>query len=215
MSFLLEYQWEIFIVAEVLSFVALILFGIVRYGFGRRKSSLTFLAIFLGLLIFEAGLALILYQETGEISNFQIVIMIFILYACTFGINDFRKLDRWMRKKIGNFRGTDLLTEKDKEIMRRQKDPKHIARVNRISAMIHLLIFVVAQVSMWAYSLESFDEAKLYLTDLSWIGAENYQETPYVSDMMYGISMIWGIVFMVDFLYSWSYTIFPANSKED
>lgn len=215
MNFLLEYQWEIFIVAEVLSFVALILFGIVRYGFGRRKSSLTFLAIFLGLLIFEAGLALILYQETGEISNFQIVIMIFILYACTFGINDFRKLDRWMRKKIGNFRGTDLLTEKDKEIMRRQKDPKHIARVNRISAMIHLLIFVVAQVSMWAYSLESFDEAKLYLTDLSWIGAENYQETPYVSDMMYGISMIWGIVFMIDFIYSWSYTIFPANSKED
>ena len=215
MNFLLEYQWEIFIVAEVLSFVALILFGIVRYGFGRRKSSLTFLAIFLGLLIFEAGLALILYQETGEISNFQIVIMIFILYACTFGINDFRKLDRWMRKKIGNFRGTDLLTEKDKEIMRRQKDPKHIARVNRISAMIHLLIFVVAQVSIWAYSLESFDEAKLYLTDLSWIGAENYQETPYVSDMMYGISMIWGIVFMIDFIYSWSYTIFPANSKED
>ena len=215
MNFLLEYQWEIFIVAEVLSLFALILFGIVRYGFGRRKSSLTFLAIFLGLLIFEAGLALILYQETGEISNFQIVIMIFILYACTFGINDFRKLDRWMRKKIGNFRGTDLLTEKDKEIMRRQKDPKHIARVNRISAMIHLLIFVVAQVSMWAYSLESFDEAKLYLTDLSWIGAENYQETPYVSDMMYGISMIWGIVFMIDFIYSWSYTIFPANSKED
>ena len=213
MDFLLEYQWEIFIVAEVLSFVALILFGIVRYGFGRRKSSLTFLAIFLGLLIFEAGLALILYQETGEISNFQIVIMIFILYACTFGINDFRKLDRWMRKKIGNFRGTDLLTEKDKEIMRRQKDPKHIARVNRISAMIHLLIFVVAQVSMWAYSLESFDEAKLYLTDLSWVGAENYQETPYASDMMYGISIIWGIVFMVDFLYSWSYTIFPAKSK--
>src|SRR5690625_2742629 len=111
LDLLVEYQWEIFIVIEVLSFISLLLFGIIRYFLGRQKLSFQFLFLFLVLLILEALLGIIIYQETGEISTFQIVIAIFVLYACTFGIADFKKLDRWMRLKIGNFRNIDLLTE--------------------------------------------------------------------------------------------------------
>ncbi len=211
MNFLLDYQWEIFILAEILSIVSLLLFGVVRYLFRKRKMSLLFLFLFLVLLILEAALALVIYRETGEISTFQIVIMIFVVYACTFGINDFKKLDRWMKMKIGQWRGVDLLTEKDRRIMARQKDPKYIAKVNRYSAMIHLLIFVVVQAVFWSYGLNGFDEAMNYITDLSWIGTENYQDTPYPNDVIYGISMIWGLVFIIDFIYSWSYTIFPSK----
>ncbi len=49
--------------------------------------------------ILEAILAWLLYRETGEISSLQIIITIFVLYAITFGYQDFRKLDRWMKKK--------------------------------------------------------------------------------------------------------------------
>ncbi|MCM3741899.1 hypothetical protein M3210_16725 [Oceanobacillus luteolus] len=211
MNFLLDYQWEIFILAEILSIVSLLLFGVVRYLFRKRKMSLLFLFLFLVLLILEAALALVIYRETGEISTFQIVIMIFVVYACTFGINDFKKLDRWMKMKIGQWRGVDLLTEKDRRIMARQKDPKYIAKVNRYSAMIHLLIFVVAQAVFWSYGLNGFNEAMNYVSDLSWIGTENYLDTPYPNDVIYGISMIWGLVFIIDFIYSWSYTIFPSK----
>ncbi|MFD1609658.1 hypothetical protein [Oceanobacillus luteolus] len=211
MNFLLDYQWEIFILAEILSIVSLLLFGVVRYLFRKRKMSLLFLFLFLVLLILEAALALVIYRETGEISTFQIVIMIFVVYACTFGINDFKKLDRWMKMKIGQWRGVDLLTEKDRRIMARQKDPKYIAKVNRYSAMIHLLIFVVVQAVFWSYGLNGFDEAMNYITDLSWIGTENYQDTPYPNDVIYGISMIWVLVFIIDFIYSWSYKIFPSK----
>ncbi|WP_226036771.1 hypothetical protein [Aquibacillus saliphilus] len=208
MKFLLDFQWEIFILAEVLSFLSLILFGVVRYIFNKRKMSFIFLIFFLVLLILEAALALVIYRETGEISPFQIVIMIFIVYACTFGINDFNKLDRWMKKKVGDWRGVDLLTEKDRRIMIRQKDPKHIAKVNRYSAMLHLLIFVVLQTIFWGYGVDSLTQAMYYITDLSWLGTEDHLETPYPNEVIYGISMIWGIVFIVDFIYSWSYTIF-------
>ena len=211
MNFLLDYQWEIFILAEILSIVSLLLFGVVRYLFRKRKMSLLFLFLFLVLLILEAALALVIYRETGEISTFQIVIMIFVVYACTFGINDFKKLDRWMKMKIGQWRGVDLLTEKDRRIMARQKDPKYIAKVNRYSAMIHLLIFVVAQAVFWSYGLNGFNEAMNYVSDLSWIGTENYLDTPYPNDVIYGISMIWVLVFIIDFIYSWSYTIFPSK----
>lgn len=211
MNVIIEYQWEIFVFAEILSFASLLLFGIVRYWLGKRRLSLTFLLLFLGLLILEGMLALLIYQKSGEISTFQIVIIIFIVYACTFGISDFKKLDRWMRMKIGNFRGIDLLTEKDKMTMKRQKNPKHIAKVNRYSSLIHLLIFIIAQAIFWSYGLEELEHATKYITDLSWIGTDNYLETPYPSDIIYGVSMIWGLVFIIDFLYSWSYTIFPAK----
>ncbi|GGA71302.1 hypothetical protein [Ornithinibacillus halotolerans] len=211
MKLILEYQWEIFIGIEVISFISLILFGIVRYLFSKPKMSRFFLLVFFLLLILEAVLAVILYQETGEISTFQIVIIIFIFYACTFGISDFRKLDRWMRLKIGKWRGIDLLTENDKRIMKKQKDPKYIARKYRYSSLVHLLVFVLAQIIFWSYGVNSLEEVKAYLTDLSWISADNYAISPYPSEMLYGVSMVWGIVFVVDFIYSWSYTIFPST----
>ncbi|WP_153727829.1 hypothetical protein [Salinibacillus xinjiangensis] len=112
-----------------------------------------------------------IYQVTNEISTFQIILVIFVLYACTFGIFDFLKLDRWMRTKIGQWRGVELLTDKDYRIMERAKDPKYIARKYRYSAMIHLIIFVTVQSIFWMYGTDSFDEMLTYLTDFSWIEA--------------------------------------------
>ncbi len=211
MQFIVQYQWEIFIVAEIISLICLLLFGGVRYLFGKRKQSLFFLFLFLFLLILEAGLAIIIYNETGEISTFQIVITIFVVYACTFGIHDFKKLDRWMRTKIGKWRGVDLLTEKDKSIIKKQKDPKYIAKINRYSAIIHLFVFVVVQIGFWLYGLGDIMHFREYLTDLSWIGTEAIEETPYPNETLYRISMLWGLIFIIDFIWSISYTIFPAK----
>ncbi|GAB3798408.1 hypothetical protein [Virgibacillus kimchii] len=213
MDELIQYQWEIFITAEVLSLAALILFGVIRYFFGKRRLSLLFLVFFLMLLILEAVFGLLIFQETGEISNFLIIITIFVIYACTFGIFDFMKLDRWMRKKIGGWRGVELLSDKDKDIMARQKDPDYVAKKYRWSSMAHLTVFSVAQFIFWIYGTSGVDQMISYMTDLSWIGAENAAQTPYANDTIYGISMVWAIVFIIDFIYSWSYTISPSKQK--
>ena len=89
MVFILAHQWEIFIAVEVLSMAALLLFGVVRYLLNKKKLSRLFIIAFLVLLALEALLAMLVYRETGEISTFQIVITVFVLYACTFGIFDF------------------------------------------------------------------------------------------------------------------------------
>lgn len=209
----MQYQWEFFILAEVLSIVSILLFGVVRYLLGKRSLSVIFLALFVVLLFAEAGLALVIYRETGEISTFQIVITVFVIYACTFGISDFKKLDRWMRLKIGKWRGTELLTEADKNLMKMQKDPKYVAKKYRESSFIHLFVFLVAQVIFWSLGASSLQEAWAYITDLSWIGTESFSNTPYPNESLYRISMIWGLIFIVDFIYSWSYTIFPSNQR--
>lgn len=208
------YQWEIFISLEVGSWVSLLVFGVLRYLFDKRHLSNYFIALFILLIVLEAVIGLLIYQQTGVISNFQVIIIIFVLYAVTFGVSDFKKLDRWMRNKIGGWRGVDLLSDRDVEIMSRNKDPKYIAKKYRRSSMIHLTAFLIVQAGFWIYGLNDLDDVLYYLKDLSWVGNEDASGTPYVNDTLYGISMVWGIVFIVDFIYSWSYTIFPSGAKE-
>ncbi|QQK81688.1 hypothetical protein HUG20_18390 [Salicibibacter cibi] len=208
---LVTYQWHLFITAEILSLLAILLFGVIRYFFNKRSFSLFFLFLFVGLTGFEAVLAWTLYRETGEISQFQIIISIFVLYAITFGIQDFKKVDRWMRGKIGDFRGVDLLTSRDREQMAKQKDPVHIARKYRYSSLAHIVVFLLVQIVFWGLSVGSFEEATVYLTDFSWLESGHYHTSPYANEFMYSVSMLWGIVLVVDTIYSWSYTVFPSK----
>ncbi|MEN1970174.1 hypothetical protein WMZ97_19140 [Lentibacillus sp. N15] len=213
MEFILTYQWEIFISIEVLSMVALLLFGVVRYFLDKKKASTLFIAVFLVLIAIEALLAVLIYQRTGEISTFQIIISIFVIYACTFGIADFKKLDRWMRKIIGGWRGKELLTEKDRQILERNKNPKYLAKKYRWTSIAHLVVFVGVQSVFWMYGTGSLEEMIKYIRDLSWIEAGTAEQSPYPNETIYSIGMIWGIVFIVDFIWSWSYTFFPSKSK--
>lgn|SRR5690625_144486 len=216
MEFIVTFQWEIFIVLEVLSWVSLLLFGVIRYFLDRRQLSTLFILLFIVFLGLEALIGWLIYQDTGEISNFQIIITVFLLYAVTLGVSDFKKLDRWMRDKIGNWRGVNLLTKQDLRKMKQAKDPKYIARKYRISSIIHLIIFIIVQAILWSYgSVNSIQDAIYYLSDLSWIGVEDAAKTPYANETAYGLSIVWGIIFIIDFVYSWSYTIFPSGSKKD
>ncbi|KHF42052.1 hypothetical protein [Halalkalibacter okhensis] len=211
MDILIEYQWEIFIIAEVLSVVSLLLFGFFRYFLGKQKGSFLFIIAFIALLIMEALLGLLVYQQTGEISTFQIIITIFVIYACTFGVFDFLRLDRWMRQKIGKLRGVELLTNRDYAIIAQNKNPKYIARKYRISAFIHFLVFMTVQVIFWSIGTSSFSEMVEYATNFSWIESGTAKHSPYANETMYSIGMVWGIIFIIDFLYSMSYTVFPSS----
>lgn len=207
MNLIIEYSWEIFIFLEILSLVAIILFGIVRYFFDKPKLSLLFIFSFLFLLTIEGTFGIYIYMETGEISTVQIIIMIFVLYACTFGIFDFIKLDRWMRQRIGRLRGVELLSKKDYEVINKNKDTKYLAKKYRITSLIHLLVFISVQAILWNLGTENFSEIKMYLSDFSWIEKGESEGSPYPNDVTFGIGIIWGIVFVADFLYSWSYTL--------
>lgn len=209
MQFILTYHWHMFVTIEVLSLVSLLLFGIFRYFFDKRSFSRVFIASFLALLVIEALLGLYVYLQTGEISTFLIVIMVFLVYALTFGIIDFIRLDRWMREKIGDMRGVDLLTAKDRGIIQRNRDPKYIAKKYRITSTIHLIVFIIGQAIFWSIGTDSLAEMKSYLTDFSWLDDGTYENSPYPNDITFGIGVVWGIAFIADFIYSWSYTIFP------
>ncbi|QTD41876.1 hypothetical protein [Sporosarcina sp. Te-1] len=211
MDVIATYQWEFFIAVEVLSLLSIFLFGIFRYVFNKSRVSILFILVFILLLFCEALVGLYIYQATGEVSPFTIIITVFVAYACTFGVFDFMRLDRWMRRKIGQWRGIELLSEKDYKIIERNRNPKYVAKKYRISSLLHLVVFVIGQTIFWWMGTGSFAEMKAYLTDLSWLDERDAEGSPYPSETLYTIGVIWGIVFIADFIYSWSYTLFPSK----
>lgn len=213
-DFLIIHQWQIFISLEILSSAFLLAFLIARYAFTKQNLSRWFLILFILFMFLEVVLAVLIYIQTGEISTFQIVIAIFILYACTFGISDFKKLDRWIKKKIGDWRGINLLTDDDIRKMELAKDPTFIARKNRRWWYFHTVIFVVGHYLFWLYDGNHNHDLMFYLEDLSWWEEASNMNGPFQSELISSISKIWTIIFGFDTIISWSYTLFPSKEKK-
>lgn len=141
------------------------------------------------------------------------MIFIFVVYACTFGISDFKKLDRLIKEKIGNWRGVDLLTEKDKRKMTYLKDPEVIARKNRFWSLGHTLVFIIAQVIFWFNFGNDIHPYSHYVTDWSWFQGELGVDQPFTSTIITQITQIWIILYVIDTLVAWSYSFFPRGRK--
>ena len=98
-------------------------------------------------------------------------------------------------------------------IINRQKDPRYVAKKYRLTSMIHLVVFILGQTVLWTYGTKNFDEMLSFLTDLSWVEAGTAELSPYANETAYSVGMIWALVFVIDFIYSWSYTIFPKKMR--
>lgn len=213
MQFLLEHSWDLFIGLEATSSIFLLLFLVSRYAFMKERLGRLFLGLFILCIILEVIIAWFVYQEAGEIDTFQIVIVIFVVYAFTFGIADFKKLDRFIKKHVGKRRGLDLLSEEDKWKMAEGKDPKLIARKNRRWWYVHAAVFITVHFIFWQLYGNQEHGLIYYLEDLSWFGEEDFINAPFTGEMINAVSRLWIIVFVVDMIISWSHTLFPANSK--
>lgn len=156
-------------------------------------------------MLLEGILAIFVYRETGEISTFQIVVLVFIVYACTFGISDFKKLDLLMKRKVGEWRKVNLLTEADIKKIELHKDPKYQAKYG------HTFVFIIAHCMFWIYYGNHENGLMYYLTDFTWWGDVEVDNGPFQHEMIGQVSRLWMLVFAVDTIISWSYTFFPSN----
>lgn len=120
MDLILYYEWTIFILIEVASFLTLILFGITIYYLGKRRLSMIFIVLFLILTAIEVCLGVLVYKSTGKFTSYQLILIVFVLYACTFGIYDFIKIDYWLSDKISKWRSIPLVNKDEKRWIKLQ-----------------------------------------------------------------------------------------------
>ncbi|HLQ72786.1 MAG TPA: hypothetical protein VK125_01020 [Bacillota bacterium] len=200
---------NIFITLELLMALFIICFLFMRYFFPEVKQRIIFMWLFACLLLLEVLLVIYLYRSTGQVTTLQVVIVLFIGYALTFGLNDFKKLDRYLKMKIGKWRGIQLLTDEEIWEMELAKHPKVVARKNRRWWYSHAAIFIVAHFIFWYVYGDNTYPLTHYLTDISWWTDGNLAMSPFNDLLILQVSQLWTVIFVVDTIVSWSHTLFP------
>lgn len=207
MDILVNYQWYWFLLLEIISTIGALTFIVIRYKIKNRTLSQLALALFIVPLLLEAGLALLIYQQTKEITTFHIVIMVFLLYACTFGVADFKKIDRMVRIWLGKRAGEDLLTATEHAQLAREKSPQYIRTKSLRNLVIHSVIFVAAVIYMWI----TFGNTDFTLS-LRWVTDSDHIQ-PLTNEVANTVLRVWLIAYSIDSILNLSYILTPITKK--
>lgn len=214
MQFLVDNSWMLFISLEIAALIFIFVFMGARYVFSFHNGSKIFLSLFLLMMVFEGILAFLVYKVTGEVATFQIVIVIFLVYAATFGVSDFKKLDYAARVKVGKWRNIELVSDEEIEKMRKLKHPRVVARKSRIWFYVHTVILISALIYLW-HSYGSTEHRWMYfIQHWGWFDDESLSQ-PFTSDMVNQVIRLWFIIYVIDTIVNWSYTFFPDKEKKD
>lgn len=108
MDFILEYKWLFLILGEIVFTLCAAAFLLLRYWYQLEKLSIIVFVIFIINDLWIAFLAVMDYQRTGAFSLYQIIAVVFIIYALTLGKSDMKKLDEVIKRKVAEKRGVTV-----------------------------------------------------------------------------------------------------------
>ncbi|KKB41390.1 hypothetical protein ACFSCZ_17475 [Siminovitchia sediminis] len=206
MDFLMQYKWLIVIIAEILFLVFAGLFFIMRYWFRKNAVGFAFIILLILNELFLAFLAIYDYLQTGTLDSFQIITAIFYIYLIFEGKKDFKRLDHYFKKKVASWKGETVPDLQTSESAVEKKYGRAHAKEEREGWYIHLVIFVIAQIVFW--NIDNFTGWQDF--NLNQIG-EFFQiyEDPKINQ----VNAVWGVILFIDFIWSFSYTIWPKKEK--
>ncbi|MDM5157234.1 hypothetical protein QUF88_26475 [Bacillus sp. DX1.1] len=200
MSVLAEYRWFLLIGAEIVFWVTAIGFFLLRYGFRLRKVSFIVGIVLLLNEVFILALGVMDYYETGKFSNFQVIVVVILLYALFYGKKDLKKLDHRMQRLVAKWRNEPLpVIEEPAELTGWAYAKQELGQWG-----LHLVLFVAIHlIFFFMYGLAPFEQ---------WV---NWLEKGIVlNEAASRVSQVWGVVFLIDTVITFSYVIFPKKEKK-
>lgn len=207
-EWIIHYKWYFFIIGEVVFWLTLIGFLVLRYYFELTKWSKWLVFIFILNDLWLVAIGTIDYFYTGKMEKFQFIIIIFVLYALTFGKKDFLRLDQYIRHKVAKWKG---LTVPEDHV----KEPKlfgyaHAWKETKFLA-IHLVLYIVALMICFilfglSVSLDQWIEQvgeKFEAGDIGLFRNETANQ----------ICTVWTFILVIDLIVTISYWLFPKKEK--
>ncbi|KGX91113.1 hypothetical protein N781_05320 [Pontibacillus halophilus JSM 076056 = DSM 19796] len=204
MDFVLQHKWTFLILAECLFWIGLISFIVARYWLESNRGSLVIAILFIANDLWIAVMGWYDYKATGTFSSYQIVTLIIIVYALTYGKSDFKRLDRWIKRRLTILRKEpippDLLPA---SLYGREK-----AKAERKQVYVHAGVFI--GVHLIFLILYGFNDLTSLPSLNEWFSSSE-AKVPFGNTTINGISRIWVMIFVIDTLSALSYTIFPKQ----
>lgn len=198
MDYILEYKWFFLIGAEVSFWVLSFAFLLLRYMLDLDRASFVVLALIVVDNLFIAGLGVVDYLRTGEFAAYQLIALAIIVYCLTLGKRDFKRLDAYMKRKVASWKGRGSSFA---EASPGKRAPREKAAGQRRGFYWRLAAFVVGQ-------------AVLFAAGESWLAAQLAGGMIVEPSALMNAGRIWAMVFVVDAIWSFSYTFFPRRSEQ-
>ncbi|WP_137790317.1 hypothetical protein [Bacillus sp. E(2018)] len=211
MEFVLEHKWAFLILAETVFWVSTLSFLVVRYWFNLKKLSIAFFVLFLLNDLWIAAMGYFDYLRTGKFSSYQIIILIVIAYAFLYGKSDFRKLDRFIQRKVAKMRG---LPEPNLPASKPLYGMQH-AKQERKNLYKHILLFITAQgVFLLLFGLsDAVSSIQIDTLLKDWYDTTD-TDLFYKNDVANNVTRIWALILAIDIIVSLSYTVAPKKEKK-
>ncbi|CAM3649543.1 hypothetical protein [Mesobacillus zeae] len=212
MDFILEHKWIFLIVAEAVFWISVLTFLTLRYWFRLKKLSLVFFLLFIVNDMWIAAMGFMDYLNTGEFTRYQVIILIFLVYALTYGKTDFKRLDVFIQRKVAKWKGepvpelTGPATLYGKAHARRERKSFSIHFL--IFILVHIILFLLIGPSDFASQIESSEQLLN-----AWF-SEKEAVFPFEHSDANNFSRIWTIILVIDAVVSLSYTFFPKSEKK-
>ncbi|WP_339176098.1 hypothetical protein MKY51_06830 [Solibacillus sp. FSL R5-0691] len=208
MDFILDYKWFFLITAEVVFWVCAFAFLLLRYWFQLKKLSIFVFIIFIVNDLWIALLAYFDYQRTGEFSSYQIIIVILIVYAMTFGKSDFKKLDAFIKRWVAKRRGEPI----DNSLQPVKLYGKAYAIQEWKQFVLHFVVFIIVHIGFVIAVGFSDSLQQIPLSDFfgMWFDDES-GNFPFNNEGINKFSQVWLIILAIDFVITLSYTLFPKE----
>ncbi|WP_227936123.1 hypothetical protein [Alkalihalobacillus deserti] len=187
MAFLYEHGWLLFILSEGLTWLAALVFLISRYRLKLDRLSHWCLLLIVLCTIFQALLALVNYYFTGKVSFFQVVIIVFIIYASTLGKSDFERLDTYIQHKCKRYRKFNEIDGPTDKVRTYIKDRQQLFFIHTTALfVIHFAWFMIDSKT---------SDRKFFLFN-EWI--QHPHQGFYNNPVFNIISYVWSIVYIID-----------------
>lgn len=203
-----EFKWLFLIIGEVVFWVSISGFFILRYIYNQEKSSKYFILIWLLSDLWLLVIGILDYRNTGEFDTFQIIIIIFLLYAFTFGKNDIKKLDRWIRRAIKKWKGIPL----DESDVGENLYGMAYAFNQGKEFALHAILFVVA-IMVFSFFADIRNVDEIFSTDFGDSLGRLIENGLFQHAVLGKVTGIWLLIFIIDAIITISYFIFPKKKK--
>lgn len=212
-EFTQHYLWELLIVTEIIFWLLIGLFLLFRYVLGWKQLTKWMIPIFILTVVMDIYLGWVDYQTTGEFSIFQFIVIIFVVYALTSGLSDFRRLDAYIQRKVAKWKGQP---EPEQPVNTPPKYGREHARHERISWLMHVAMFVLAQVAfVFLFGLRERVELRQFFDpDFYRLWWGDASLGAYRDITLNQLAQGWFVVLIVDGIISLSYTFSPRKEKK-
>jgi hypothetical protein len=209
MDYILAHKWMFLILAEVIFWISIITFLVLRYWFGKKTLSFVFFLLFIINDLWIASLGFFDYLQTGQFSSYQVVIVVVFLYAITYGKSYFKKLDYYIQIYVAKWKGepAPAIAPPKKLVGKEhaQKERKHFYVHLAVYAAAHLVFFLLFGLSSRVYEMASMNQ----FFDEFFSAKEG--TLPFANPTVNNLSRIWTLIFVIDSIVALSYTVFPKG----